>query len=66
MFNFLLTFINPLLFFFLLFNDDPKCGVLEEDASVVGFEGFSLDTTILLLSDVLMTRFSLGMDWSIL
>ena len=39
--------------------------MLEEDASVGEFDEFPLKTTLLIPSDVLMTKFSLGMDWSI-
>jgi len=35
-------------------------------ASVKGFDGFPFKTALLLSSDVFMTKFSLGIDWSIL
>jgi len=54
-----------LLFFLLIYDDDPPGdGPLEEDASIGGFEGFN--TTFLLSGHVFMIRFFLGTDWSIL
>ena len=67
-FNFRFSLASLLLFFLLLFDDDGPPGgePFKEDAPVRGFERFSLNATLLLSSDVLMTRFSLGTNWSIL
>ena len=67
-FNFWFSLASPLLFFLLLFDHDvpPRGEPVEENAPIRGFERFSLNTTLLLQSDVLMTRFSLGTNWSIL
>ena len=40
--------------------------MLEKGAFVEEVEELPLNTTLLLPSDVLMTKFSLGIDWSIL
>jgi len=58
----LLVWANVLLlpFFCVLFYDDGPLGgrALEDSASVEGVEEFPLNTTLLLPSDVLMTKFS--------
>ena len=60
--------LHLLPLFSLLFGDDDPLGgrVLEKGASIEEAEELPLNTTLLLLSDVLMTKFSLGIDWSIL
>jgi len=52
----------------LLFYDDgpPEGRALEDGASVEEVAELPLNTTLLLSSDILMTKFSLGINWSIL
>ena len=56
----MMALARPLLFFFLLFDDDGHAGgvLLEEDTPIGGFEGFSLNTILLLPSVIVMTKFS--------
>ena len=58
-------FIALLLPPFYSDDDHPGGRVLEKGASIEDAE-LPLSTTLLLSSDVLMTKFSLGIDWSIL
>jgi len=64
MFNFRLALASHLLLFFHLFDDDgpPEGGPSKEYASVREFDEFPLKTTLLLSSNFIMTKFSMGTD----